>query len=430
MALGLKALGGLASLQLVDRAGLRRPIERTVYGASKNGFRAASAAGRTFTAAKRLAGPARQRPATGTGRFDLTPTDEQQMLQEAFGDFAAQRLRPAAQDADAGCAAPAELLAQANELGAAMLGIPDALGGVMEERSAVTSVLVAERLAHGDMGLAVAALAPAAVGTAISLYGDADQQATYLPPFVSDDVPVGALAILEPRALFDPFALRTTARRTADGFVLDGVKSLVPRAAEGELYVVAAALEGAPALFIVEAGAAGLLTEPDSAMGIRAAATGRLVLQDVAVPAGALLGGGEADVYADCIRRSRLAWAALTAGTARAVLDYVIPWVNERVAFGEPVSHRQAVAFTVSDIAIETEGLRLAVLRAAARADLGLDVARETAIARQLAATHGMEIGSRGVGLLGGHGYIKEDPVERWYRDLRAAGVMEGALLV
>ena len=113
------------------------------------------------------------------------------------------------------------------------------------------------------------------------------------------------------------------------------------------------------------------------------------------------------------------------------MLDHVIPYVNERKAFGEPISHRQAVAFTVADIAIELEGMRLATLRAAGlRRPRQAVRARQRAVARQLCATKGMEIGSQGVQLLGGHGYVKEHPVERWYRDLRAAGVMEGALLV
>ena len=117
-------------------------------------------------------------------------------------------------------------------------------------------------------------------------------------------------------------------------------------------------------------------------------------------------------------------------GTAQAALDYLIPYVNERKAFGEPISHRQAVAFNVADIAIEVEGMRLTTYRAASLADQGKDFARETAVARQLCRTKGMQIGSDGVQLLGGHGYVKEYPVERWYRDLRAAGVMEGGLLV
>ena len=164
-------------------------------------------------------------------------------------------------------------------------------------------------------------------------------------------------------------------------------------------------------------------------MGVRAAGTGGLHLEGVKLGAGALLGAGDPEVYAECVRLARLGWCALAVGTSQAILDYVIPYVNERIAFGEPISHRQAVAFDVANIAIELDGMRLASYRAASRADQGLDHSREVALARRLAARYGMKIGSDGVQLLGGHGYTKEHPVERWYRDLRAAGMMEGESL-
>jgi alkylation response protein AidB-like acyl-CoA dehydrogenase len=430
MTFGLKALNGLAGMELVDRIGLRKPLERVVHQGAKTSVRGAAAAGRAFKATQKLSGPARQAKTRSPKLFDLTPNDEQQMLQEAFGDFGAQQLRPIAQDADNACAAPADLLAQTADLGVATLGVPEELGGAAGERSAVTTVLVAEKLAHGDMGLAAAILAPAGVATAISLWGDADQQARYLPPFTGEDVPAGAIAIAEPRPLFDPLELETTATKSGSGFVLRGTKSLVPRAADGELFIVAAQIEGdGPALFIVEAGTKGLTSEPEPAMGVRAAGTGRLYLDGVEVGADALLGGGEAGVYTECIHRSRLAWCALAVGTGQAVLDYLIPYVNDRKAFGEPISHRQAVAFTVANIAIEVDGMRLATLRAAALADQGKPFAPQAAIAHQLCSERGMQVGSDGVQMLGGHGYVKEYPVERWYRDLRAAGVFEGALL-
>jgi alkylation response protein AidB-like acyl-CoA dehydrogenase len=431
MAVGLRALNRLAGSELVDRLGIREPTERFLHGASKTTARTAARAGRTFSAAQKLSGPARQPRKPGRGQFDLTPTDEQQMLRESVGDFATDRLRPIAQQADEACASPAELLTQANELGLTMIGVPEELGGAVEQRSAVTSVLMTEALAHGDMGIAVACLAPAGVSTALSLWGDADQQSTYLPAFVGEDVPAAALALLEPRPLFNPFKLHTRARRANRGYVLEGVKSLVPRASDSELFVVAAELEGdGPALFIVESGTEGIGVELEPAMGIRAAGTGRLVFENVKLPEDALLGEASAQVFAECVQLGRLGWCALSVGTAQAVLDYVIPYVNERVAFGEPISNRQAVAFTVANIAIELDGMRLATYRAASRVDRGTSFGREVALARRLCAERGMAIGSDGVQLLGGHGYVKEHPVERWYRDLRAAGLMEGGVLV
>ncbi|MDQ6777484.1 MAG: acyl-CoA dehydrogenase family protein [Actinomycetota bacterium] len=436
MAIGLRALNRFASSSVIDRFGLRDQAERFLYGASKTTVRTAASAGRTFAAAQKLAKPARQPTAPSSGLFDLTPTDEQRMLSESVRDFALERLRPAALEADAACLAPPELLSQSDDFGLTMIGVPEELGGAVSERSAVTAVLMSEALAHGDMGLAVACLAPAAVSTALGLWGDEEQQATYLPEFVGEQIPAASLCVLEPRALFDPFKLETRARRANGGYVLSGVKSLVPRAVDGELFIVAAELEGrGPALFIVEracapSSAGGISVETEPAMGIRAAATGRLTVEDVELPAGALIAGGRPEVYAQCIQLGRIAWSALAVGTAQAVLDYVIPYVKERIAFGEPIANRQAVAFAVSNIAIELDGLRLSTYRAASRADQGKSFAREAALARRLASEHGMSIGSDGIQLLGGHGYVKEHPVERWYRDLRAVGVMEGALLV
>jgi alkylation response protein AidB-like acyl-CoA dehydrogenase len=431
MGFGLKALNRLAGSSLLDRLKIRKQVERLVYSSSKNGFRTATAAGRTFKKAQKLGKPARQGTGKPKGLFDVTPDDEQQMFQEAVRDFAEAKVRPAAKDADAASSASEELLSQANELGVNMLGVPEELGGVMEEQAAVGSVLIGEALAHGDLGIAYAALAPGAVATAIGHWGTADQQATYLPEFTGESVPAAALALLEPQPLFDPFALRTKAHKEGGDWVIDGAKSLVARPGDCELFVVAAEVEGqGPGLFVIESKTDGLSVEPEPAMGLRPAATGRLLLDGAKVPAGALMAEGSREAYAECVHRARIAWCALTVGAAQAVVDYVIPYVNERTAFGEPVSNRQGVAFTVSDMGIETDGMRLVTYKAASRADQGKNFAHEAALARRLCAAKGMQVGSDGVQLLGGHGYVKEHPVERWYRDLRAAGVMEGALLV
>jgi alkylation response protein AidB-like acyl-CoA dehydrogenase len=439
MGLALGGLRRLAGLEVLDRYGLRDRVEGLVNAGARNGFVAANAAGRQFKRASSAVGatPARQVPREGgSGLFDLTPDDEQQMLVDTFADFAATHVRPAARAADDDQAVPEKLTRLATEIGAMVLGIPEALGGVVEERSAMTGVLALEALAHGDMGLAAGIMAPASVASALALWGDADQQARYLTPFAGDSPPVAALAIAEPRPLFDPFALQTTARRDGDGYVLEGTKAMVSTVTSAELFLVAADIPGSgPALFLVESGVEGLAVRAEPTMGIRAAASGELLLTGVRVPASALLGGEESAesagaVYAEAIARSRIAWAALATGTAQAVLDYLIPYVKERHAFGEPIAYRQAVAFTISDIAIELEGLRLATWRAASLADQGKPFTAAAAVAKQLASTHGMQIGSDGVQMLGGHGYVKEHPVERWYRDLRAAALIDGMVLV
>ena len=184
----------MAGSEAFDRLGVREPAERDPLPRHARRLRPASAAGRSFKVVRGRGSAVRLRP-VGAGLFDLTPTEEQQMLQEAFRDFGDERLRPAALQADGACAAPPELLAQAAELGADHAR--RARGARRrDERAApsITAVLAAEALAHGDMGLAVAALAPAAVASALGLWGDASQQATYLPAFVGEEVPAAALA--------------------------------------------------------------------------------------------------------------------------------------------------------------------------------------------------------------------------------------------
>jgi len=292
-------------------------------------------------------------------------------------------------------------------------------------------VLIAEAMAEGDMGLAFAALAPSAVSTALVLWGNADQQAAYLGDFAGENPPPAALAVMEPTPLFDPFTLQTRAVPQAGGYVLNGVKSMVPLASSAELFIVAAHIEGkGPGLFVIESSTKGLSIEEDRAMGLRAAGTARLKLDGVTLPAKALLAEGSAEAYRECIQLSRLAWCAMAVGCAQSVLDFVVPYVNERQAFGEPISHRQSVAFAVANMSIELNAMRLLTWRAASLvdADAGLDEA--VALARRLCADKGMQIGSDGVQLLGGHGFVTEYPVERWYRDLRAIGVFEGGILV
>jgi alkylation response protein AidB-like acyl-CoA dehydrogenase len=423
------ALNRLAQAGALDRFGLRRPVERVVFEATKTGFRTLGAVNRQFTRAGRKGGSPSRLPSTSpSGLFDLTPTEDEQMLVEVVRELADEVLRPAAAEADAASQTPDQVLKACLEMGLPTLGVPEPLGGIATERSAVAGTLVAEALARGDMGLAVACLAPGAVATALALWGSDEQQSTYLPAFTGGDVPAAAVALAEPRPLFDPLGPQTTATRDGDGFVLDGVKSMVPRGADAELFVVGAMLDGEPRLFVVESDTAGLVVEAEPAMGLRAAALSRLLLDDVRVGPLSLLGG--AGDYVECVRLSRLAWCALSLGTAQAVLDYVIPYVNERQAFGEPISNRQSVAFMVADIGIELQGMRLVTYRAASRAAQGKPFHREVALARRLCAERAMQIGNDGVQLLGGHGFVKEHPVERWYRDLRAVAVMEGGVLV
>jgi alkylation response protein AidB-like acyl-CoA dehydrogenase len=435
------AMSRLAQSDLLDRVGLRRQAEHTVFTVTRGGFRTATTAGRVFARSGRR-GAAGRRAATAPvrGVFDLTPTEDEQLLVDVVTELAAEVVRPAAADADVACAAPAEVLAAANEVGLPLLGVPESLGGIAEERAVMAGALVAEALAHGDLGLAVATLAPGAVATAVATWGTDEQQQTYLPAFTGDGpggVAAAALALTEPRPLFDALEPRTTATRAGGHLVLNGVKSMVPRGAEAELFVVGARLApehgedaGVNVLVIVEAGAEGLSVEADPAMGVRAASLTTLTLDSVHIPESNVLGALDGTTYAECVRLSRIAWCALSVGVGQAVLDYVTPYVKEREAFGEPIARRQSVAFMVANIAIELQAMRLLTWKAASRAAAGESFARDVGLARRLCSDKGMQIGLDGVQLLGGHGFVKEHPVERWYRDLRAISIMEGGVLI
>lgn len=429
----MRVLSTITGSDFAEKYKLREPINRVAYQGTKTGFRTLGAANRAFKAVQ-SDGKATRPAVVPKDYFDLTPSDEQQMISETVREFAEEILRPAAYDADNAATAPAEIRSRSAELGVTMINVPEAFDGAADERGVVTNALVAEAMAYGDMGLALPLLAPSGVATTLTNFGSDGQQKTYLPDFAGDAVPQSAVVIAEPRPLFDAFALQTKATRVPSGYRLNGVKSFVPAAGDSELFIVGASLDGKPALFIVESDTEGLVVEADPGMGLRAAGMGRLLLQDVAVPTQALLGEVEGEeavaAYRNVVRLSRLGWSALACGTGKAVLDYVIPYVNEREAFGEPISNRQAVAFMVATIATELDSIRLVTLRGAARAEQGLSYAREAALARKLTIDKGLQIGLDGVQLLGGHGYTKEHPVERWYRDLRGAGIGEGIVVL
>jgi alkylation response protein AidB-like acyl-CoA dehydrogenase len=418
--------------EFLDRYHLRDPLNKSLRYGAKTMFSTMGAATRQFKRVQSLRGGPTRLKSSGRDYFDLTPDEDQKLIIETVDEFAAEVLRPAAHDADEAATYPADLIAKAAELGITAINIPEDFDGIAEHRSSVTNVLVAEALAYGDMGLALPILAPGGVASALTHWGSADQQATYLKEFAGENVPQACVAIAEPHPLFDPTRLKTTAVRTPSGYRLDGMKSLVPAAAVAELFIVGAQLNGKPALFIVESSTEGLTVKPDPSMGIRAAALGQVELSGVSVPLSARLGEDEATDhdYSDALALARLGWAALAVGTSHAVLDYVVPYVKEREAFGEPIARRQAVAFMCANIAIELDGLRLITWRGASRAEQGLSFAREAALAKRLGADKGMQIGLDGVQLLGGHGYTKEHPVERWYRDLRAIAVAEGVVVI
>lgn len=426
MGSGLRALTKLADSPLVERFGLQDRTRQLVYQGAK---RAAETAKRFAPKGDTRSGP--------SPKFDLGLTEEQRLMRDTLRRFADDVMRLAAREADDRSAPLDGFLDAFSDLGAIPMAVPEVLGGAAETVSAVSQMLIAEDLARGDMGLAYAALSPLSFVNALVHWGDEQQQSTLLSSFVDGDPIAASVAVVEPHPFFDPAALRTTAKKKNSELVLNGEKSMVALAHHAKWFLVAAELSKlGPRFVLVERDTEGVEVSDESAMGLGSAGLGRLRLNNVRVSIDALLGGEAAlqpdarAAYDDATNRGRIAWGAMALGTSQALLDYVIPYCNERVAFGEPISHRQAVAFMIANIGIELESMRMLVYRAAGRVDAGLPCAREAYLARTLCSDKAMEIGTNGVQLLGGAGFIKDHPVEIWYRQLRSIGVMDGNLLL
>lgn len=364
--------------------------------------------------------------------FDLTPSEEQQMMRESMQRFAEAELLPAARDADEQSKIPDGLLDAAHELGITLLAIPEQYGGAGSERSPVANALIAEDLGRGDMALALAILSPLGVLNTILDQGTEAQREACLPRFAEEKFQPAATAVMESRALFDPENLQTTARAEGDGWVLNGEKRMVALSSHKPLLLVLARVEGeaGPAAFLVEGDNPGVSFEAEPLMGLRGMEPGRVSLKDCRVGNDARLGGDEGFDARRFLNLSRLGLGATAAGVADGLLAHAIDYTNERVAFGEPISHRQSVAFMVANIGVELEGMRLMVQRAASRAEQGLDFEREATLAARFCADHSMEIGTNAVQLLGGHGFTQEYLEEMCYRHMRAVGILEGCFSI
>ena len=358
--------------------------------------------------------------------FELS--EEQEVVREAMREFAQTAMQPIARDCDEASSIPADYLASAWELGLAFTQIPEEHGGG-GERSPITLAIVLEELAAGDAALAVAAMAPSAFVNAIVDQGSDAQKAQYLPAFCGDQFHTAALAAVEPHAMADPMRPRAVAEEKEGRFVISGRKSFVLFGDQACEFLVIARNGSDVDAFIVPREADGLtISEPELNMGMKGLTTVTLDLERVEVPAENRLG---ADAGCD-VRRildgSRVALAAVMTGLSRGVLDFCIPYTKERVAFDEPISKKQSIAFRMSDMHIEIESMRWLTWKAASRLEQGRDATRAASFAHSYAAEKSMWIADNGVQILGGHGFIREYPVEMWFRHARTISVLEGTI--
>jgi acyl-CoA dehydrogenase len=363
--------------------------------------------------------------------ISFTPNDEQQLIINTVRRFAGERVRPAAHDADETGATPPEIIATGWELGLLPSAIPEQYGGFGDAHSALTGALAGEELGYGDLSIALYLLAPNLFGIPILHCGTEDQKKKWLPKLTDADfLPVTA-ALIEPRWDFSPYALSTTAERAQNSYVLNGHKAYVPLAAEAEAMLVYARESGATQAFIVEKGASGVtVLEREKHMGLRALPTYEVKLEDVRVPRDARLGGENGCNSELLLNYSRVALSALAVGVARGAFDYARDYAKQRETFGRPIAQYQAIAFMLAEMSIEIDAARLMAWEAAWLLDQGKDATRAAALAKQYADEAVLFVTDRAVQVLGGHGYIREHPVERWLRNGRGFTTFLGLAMI
>lgn len=418
---GLSILTKIAGSELLDQFKLRKFVEKSLYQSSKAGFKTLSQTQKLLKSGQKIK---KQRlPNQNKSLFDLSLTEEQQMTVDAMEQFSAEVLYPLAHDADHAETFPEVLWQHGTDLGLNFYALPESLGGVATEKNIVSNVLIAEHLAKGDFSLTAGLLSTFSVINALTQWGSEQIQSDYLASFANDKGIRATFATQENIPAFNPFRLTTQATPHQDHYLIQGEKTLVLLAATADIYLVSAMLNGQPDVFVVQRDPS-ISIQKSAAMGLKANETATLHFDNT--PAQRL--GDEDFDYTAFIDLGNLMWCAMAVGTCEAVRKYCIQYANERTAFGEPISHRQGVAFMIADMAIETDAMRMLVLNAASLAEAGKPFHREAYLARILCAEKSMQIGTDGVQILGGHGYTREHPVERWYRDLRATAVIQSGL--
>ncbi|KJV44525.1 acyl-CoA dehydrogenase [Acinetobacter indicus] len=418
---GLSLLTRLASSEVLDQLKLRKFVEKSLYQGAKAGFKTLSVTQKAFQ--KHGDVPRQRLPHQQKSLFDLSLSEEQQMTVDTMQQFATEVLYPLAHQADHLEQFPEVLWRHSQDLGLNDYALPEALGGVASEQNIITNILVAEHLARGDFSLTAGLLSSFGVINALTRWGSESIQSRYLASFAEDPELRASFAVQEATPAFDPLRLNTQATFSQGQYWIQGKKTLVMLGETADLYLVSAEFNGQPEVFVVKRDNS-IRAQKSPAMGLKATETVTLSFQHT--PAERL--GDDDFNYSAFIDLGNLVWCAMAVGCCEAVKAYCIDYANQRKAFGEPISHRQSVAFMIADMAIEIDAMRMLVLNAASLAEAGQDFHREAYLARLLCAEKSMQIGTNGVQILGGHGFTKEHPVERWYRDLRATAIVQSGL--
>jgi acyl-CoA dehydrogenase len=374
-----------------------------------------------------MAPPALPRPP-----FEITP--EQEEIRRLCRDFAANEIRPISLAVDeADTEVPWEVWNRAAAIGLTSFMLPEALGGG-GMTDCLTGCIVQEELSHGCSGIGNLITSNGFFAEPVLVLGDEAQQRRWIEPLTGDGPPLTALATTEPESGSDAASIRTTARRDGESYVISGQKSWISNGGAAGTCVVFATVEpgsghrGVTA-FVLESGDEGFgWGPPMRKMGQRAIVNTELFLDDVRVPADRRLGeeGEGFRGLMETFDRSRVTLGASATGLARAALEYATQYARERVQFGKPIAEHQAVSFRLADMALRVDASRLLVWRAAKLIDSGVRATTEAAMAKLHASETAMWCTWAALQTLGGWGYSREHPVEKWMRDAKLEEIEEG----
>jgi len=364
--------------------------------------------------------------------FELS--SEQRELRDWAHEFAVREMRPVAGEYDEKEEMPWDVLQKAYDAGLMTYGIPEEYGGGGITET-VTYVLIQEELFWGCAGIGTAIGASGLAASPIIVAGTDEQKRRFLPLFTAPGKPkLGAFALTEPQAGSDVSSLSTTAVRKGDHYVLNGQKRFISNGGIADVYVVFATVdksrghEGITA-FVVPGDTPGIVAgKKEKKMGIRASHTGDVIFEDVELSVENRLGEeGQGFLIAmKVFEHTRPGVGAGAVGIARAAYEYALQYANERVQFGKPIISKQAIRFLLADMATQIDAARLLVWRAAWMNDQGLPVNKEASMAKAFASDVAMRATTDAVQILGGYGYMRDYPVEKWMRDAKITQIYEG----
>jgi acyl-CoA dehydrogenase len=361
-------------------------------------------------------------------------TDEQVEIQRLCRDFAAREIRPISRDVDeADVEVPWVLWRKAAALGLTAFMLPVEYGGT-GMTDCLTGCVVQEELSHGCAGIGNLITSGGFFAEPVLALGSEEQKDRWLRPLCTENPPLTALAITEPQSGSDAASIRTRARRVNAGYVISGQKAWISNGGVARFYVVFATVDPGSGhrgitAFLLDSEDPGVRCGPPiRKMGQRAIPNTELFLDDVEVGEDRRLGeeGMGFRGLMETFDRSRVTLAASATGLARAALEFAVDYAKERVQFGKPIAEHQAVAFRLADMALAVDASRLLTWRAATMLDRGERAGAEAAMAKLHASETAMRCTWAAVQTLGGWGYSREYPVEKWMRDAKLEEIEEG----